>query len=102
MAASNSQPAQPGEAWTQTSRIPIFESGGDLYGLLTIQQDVTGLKQAEALAQRRADQVTTAAEIARDTTGTLDVGALLQKSVALICERFAFYHVSLFITDPAK
>ncbi|MBE0696611.1 MAG: GAF domain-containing protein, partial [Anaerolineaceae bacterium] len=90
------------EAWTQTSRIPIFESNGNPYGLLTIQQDITGLKQAEALARRRASQVTTAAEIARDTAGTLDVGSLLQKSVALIRERFDFYHASLFIIDSAN
>ncbi len=88
--------------WTQISRIPIFESTGDLYGLLTIEQDVTGLKQAEALAQRRASQVMTAAEIARDTSGTLDVDSLLQKSVTLICERFGLYHVFLFLTDQAR
>jgi PAS domain S-box-containing protein len=97
----NTSPARE-ETWTQISRLPITDSAGGLFGLLTIQQDVTGLKQAEALAQRRADQVMTAAEIARDTSGTLDVDSLLQKSVTLIRERFGFYHASLFLTGPAR
>jgi PAS domain S-box-containing protein len=87
------------EAWTHTSRIPIRTASGDPYGMLLIQRDITELKLAEALAQRRADQVFIAAEIARDATGTLDVKTLLQKSVNLVRDRFGFYHASIFLLD---
>lgn len=88
------------ETWLQTSRIPIRTASGDPYGLLVIQRDVTELKEAEGLAQRRADQVTTAAEIARDATGTLDVKTLLDKSINLVRDRFGYYHASIFLLDP--
>lgn len=89
------------ELWTHTSRIPIRTLQGEPYGLLIIQRDVTELKRAEALSQRRAEQVLTAAEIARDTTGTLDVDVLLGKAVNLVRERFGFYHASIFLLDAA-
>lgn len=85
--------------WLHTSRIPIRTASGDPYGLLLIQRDISELKQTEALAQQRAGQVRTAAEIARDTTGTLDVAMLLEKSVNLVRERFGFYHASIFLLD---
>lgn len=88
------------KAWIHTSRIPIYLPTGEPYGLLIIQRDITGLKQAEELAQQRADQVTIAAEIARDATGTLEVKTLLQKAVNLINERFGFYQASIFLVDP--
>jgi GAF domain-containing protein len=67
--------------------------------LLLIQRDISELKRTEALAQQREGQVRTAAEIARDTTGTLDVDMLLEKSINLVRERFGFYHASIFLLD---
>ena len=87
--------------WIHISRIPVRTASGSPYGLLLIHREITDLKEAEALAQRRAEQVTTAAEIARDTTGTLDVKTVLQKSVNLVRERFGFYHASIFLLDTA-
>lgn len=89
------------ETWIHSSRIPIQTASGDPYGLLTILRDVTDLKQAEALSHRRAEQLLTAAEITRDTTGTLDINELLQKSVNLVRERFGYYHASIFLLDDA-
>ncbi len=50
-------------------------------------------------AQRRALELQTAAEIARDTTGTLAINQLLTRIVNLLKERFNFYHVSIFLVD---
>ncbi len=50
-------------------------------------------------AQRRAAQLQIAAEIARDTSGTLDLDALLSKAINLVRERFGFYHASVFLLD---
>jgi GAF domain-containing protein len=52
-------------------------------------------------ARQRALQLQTAAEIARDVSGSLIVDELLQKSVDLIRQRFAFYHAAIFLVDPS-
>lgn len=48
---------------------------------------------------RRAGQLQTAAEIARDTSSTLALDTLLQRSVNLLCDRFGYYHASIFLLD---
>ncbi|HZU87427.1 MAG TPA: GAF domain-containing protein, partial [Anaerolineaceae bacterium] len=50
-------------------------------------------------AQRRALELQTAAEIARDTTSILSREILLNRIVNLIYGRFGFYHVAIFLLD---
>jgi GAF domain-containing protein/HAMP domain-containing protein len=50
-------------------------------------------------SQRRALQLETAAEIARDISGSLDLDELLVKAVGLIRQRFNFYHAAIFLLD---
>lgn len=50
-------------------------------------------------SQRRALQLETAAEIARDISGSLNLDELLIKAVNFIRERFDFYHASVFLHD---
>ncbi|HEX7973640.1 MAG TPA: ATP-binding protein, partial [Anaerolineales bacterium] len=50
-------------------------------------------------SQRKASQLQTAAEIARDTSSTLALEALLQRTVHLLCERFNYSHASVFLMD---
>jgi signal transduction histidine kinase/CheY-like chemotaxis protein len=50
-------------------------------------------------AQRRALELQTAAEIARDTTSTLSFDILLNRIVNLLKERFNYYHCSIFLVD---
>ena len=52
-------------------------------------------------SRRRASQLQTAAEIARDTSSTLALDTLLQRSVSLICDRFGYYHASIFLVDES-
>ena len=49
--------------------------------------------------QRRAAQLQTAAEVARDASGLLDVDTLLARTVRLIHERFEYHHVAVFLID---
>lgn len=49
--------------------------------------------------RRRADELQTAAEIARDTTGTLSLDVLLGRTAELIRERFHYYHTEIFLMD---
>ncbi len=53
-------------------------------------------------AQRRALELQTAAEIARDTTSTLTLDLLLDRMVNLLCERFNYYHASIFLLDECN
>jgi GAF domain-containing protein/HAMP domain-containing protein len=50
-------------------------------------------------SQHRALQLETAAEIARDISGSLNLDELLIKAVNFIRERFDFYHASVFLHD---
>ncbi len=52
--------------------------------------------------RRRATQLETAAEIARDTTGTLTLDTLLNRSVNLIRDRYGYYHASIFLLDENR
>jgi signal transduction histidine kinase/DNA-binding response OmpR family regulator len=53
-------------------------------------------------AQRRALELQTAAEIARDTTSTLSQEILLSRIVNLLKDRFGFYHCSIFLLNESN
>jgi GAF domain-containing protein/HAMP domain-containing protein len=50
-------------------------------------------------SRRAALQLQTAAQIARDISGSLNLDELLLRAVNLIRERFDFYHASVFLID---
>ncbi|MEE8390383.1 MAG: GAF domain-containing protein, partial [Anaerolineae bacterium] len=49
--------------------------------------------------RRRAAQLSTASEVARESTSILDVDQLLNETVNLISEQFNFYHAGVFLLD---
>ncbi|MBI3170548.1 MAG: GAF domain-containing protein [Chloroflexi bacterium] len=68
----------------------------------TIASQVAGvIKNVQLLeeSKQKALQVETAAEIARDISGSLNLDELLGKAVSLIRERFNFYHAGIFLLD---
>ncbi len=77
-------------------------SESDLSLFTSITSQVAGvINNARLLdeSQRRALQLETAAEIARDISGSLNLDELLIKAVNFIRERFNFYHASIFLHD---
>jgi len=78
----------------------------DLKFFNTLAGQVAGVIHNAALldeSHRRALQLETAAEIARDVSGSLNLDELLMKAVGLIRERFDFYHAAIFLLDlPAE
>jgi len=75
----------------------------DMRYLTTLSTQVAGTIYNTRLLEEtrnRAIQLQTAAEIARDISGSLDLGELLNKAVTLIRERFNFYHAAIFLIDP--
>lgn len=87
------------QRWYIHSRLPMQDAQGNPMGLMGIIQDVSELKASEQLSQRRAERVNTAAEIARDTAGTLDAEELLRRAVYVIRDRFGFYHAGIFLIE---
>ncbi|TAK12474.1 MAG: GAF domain-containing protein [Anaerolineae bacterium] len=76
----------------------------DLRLMSTLSSQIAGLINSVrllGLTAQRALQLRTAAEIARDTSGTLEVDELLAKAINLIRDRFDFYHASVFLVDKA-
>ena len=51
-------------------------------------------------SRQRAIQLESAAEIARDISGSLHLDELLSNAVTMIRDRFNFYHASIFLIDP--
>lgn len=89
--------------WELTSKIPMTNEAGVVTGLLSISRDITDLKNAEQLAERRAGQLLTAAEIAKETsTGSMNIDETLKRLVDLVRSRFGFYHSSIFLLDPSR
>jgi GAF domain-containing protein len=76
----------------------------DLRFLTTLSAQVAGAINNIHLVEesrKRTIQLQTAAEIARDISGSLDIGELLAKAASLIRERFNFYHAAVFLNDPS-
>jgi GAF domain-containing protein/HAMP domain-containing protein len=77
----------------------------DLRLLTTIATQIASTIRTSSLLQeseRKAVQLQTAAEIARETIGLLDLDNLLSHSINLIRERFGFYHSSVFLMDEER
>lgn len=84
-----------------TERENVFDES-DLRFLTTLSAQVAGAIYNIRLVEEtreRALQLQTAAEIARDISGLLDVSELLAKAVTLIRERFNIYHAAVFLFD---
>ncbi len=69
----------------------------------TLAAQVSGaILNAQLLEEsnQRAIQLESAAEIARDISGSLHLDELLNNAVSMIRERFNIYHASVFLVDP--
>lgn len=74
----------------------------DMKFFTTVASQVAGIIHNVHLleeSRHKAVQLETAAEIARDISGSLNIDELLIKAVNLIRERFDFYHASVFLHD---
>ena len=74
----------------------------DLHFLAELSRQMSGVIYNLRLleqSRRSALQLQTAAEIARDISGSLNLDELLLRAVNLIRDRFDFYHASVFLLD---
>jgi GAF domain-containing protein/HAMP domain-containing protein len=64
-----------------------------------VAERTSELAKTSQQAKQRADQLQTIAEVAHTITSIKDQDTLLNKVTQLLSERFAFYHVGIFLTD---
>lgn len=111
---------QPAKSWIG---IPLIVSG-NVIGVLSVQDvehehrfteddlnllealstPIAGAIQSSRLlteSEKRAYQLRTSAEIAQETSTTLDQDELLKHAVKLVQDRFNFYHASVFLIDAS-
>lgn len=96
LAIENKEPFAEGELDTlKTIAGPAAIAIKNLLQLEEIQESLAAQMRQRVLLQ-------TASEVAAAAADILDVDELLQRSVALIQERFSLYYVGLFLVDAAR
>ncbi|HPH94483.1 MAG TPA: GAF domain-containing protein [Anaerolineaceae bacterium] len=88
------------DSWLLTTKAPLRDKNNEIIGILGISRDVSELMKSQEVAQRRAAQLQTTAEIAKDVSESRQLDELLVRVVNLVKERFGFYHASIFLLDP--
>ncbi|GAB4498829.1 MAG: hypothetical protein OHK0052_12770 [Anaerolineales bacterium] len=85
--------------WSITSRLPLRGDDGQIVGWIGTSRDITEIKTAQDAAQRRAQQLATAAEVSRAITSVLDLDELLRIVVRLLQQSFGFYGVLMWLLN---
>ncbi len=95
--------------WFHNQAQAVPDPAGRLVSTRGIMFDITARRQAEAelkaaqeTAQRRAQLLAAAADVARAMTVSLNREELLATTINLIRDRFGFYHASVFTVDPGS
>ena len=87
-----------------SSRVPVEFDRNNIRLLRIIASGIAVALEKQRLlrqAQRRALELQTASEIARDTASTLSLDLLLPRIVEMLRDRFGFYHASIFLLDES-
>ena len=90
------------EKWVSTSKVPLRDAQGKIYGFVGLGRDITVRKRAEESLARRALLLQTAAEVSRAASSILNVDELLPQVVELIRARFSLYYTGLFLVDEGR
>ncbi|MCQ3937209.1 MAG: hypothetical protein DPW18_09200 [Chloroflexi bacterium] len=67
-----------------------------------VQERTAALKQEQEKSERRARQYEVIAKVAQTITTTQNLLELLPQITQVISEKFGFYHVGIFLMDPAN
>jgi PAS domain S-box-containing protein len=90
--------------WLQTSKIPLRDAEGNVWGVLGMYGDITAQREAqrerEQMYARRAEQVRAGVEVSQELAAVPELGELFQRVVSVVKERFGYYHVQIFRYEP--
>ena len=67
-----------------------------------IEERTSQLVEANQRNERRAKQFQSIAQVARTISSTLELDSLLSQITSVISREFGFYHVGVFLLDPAR
>lgn len=94
------------DTWVSTTKMPLLDENGHIVGTFGVSKNITARKQIELESERllqdlarRNTQLQTAAQVSQAASTILDVDELMYQAVELVCERFGFYYVGLFLVD---
>jgi GAF domain-containing protein/HAMP domain-containing protein len=90
-----------------TTQDEIGELGSTFNSMTAQIQTLLGGLESQVAArtqelERRAVQLQTAAEVAREASQVQDLDTLLSEAVNLISQRFGFYHAGIFLLDEKR
>lgn len=75
------------------------EAIDSMENILSVLRSTISRIERSDRAEKQAEQLRIAAEIARDIAGSLTIDEILKKSVNLVRDRFGYYHASIFMID---
>ncbi len=91
--------------WVSSTKVPLYDSHGEIVGLVGISRDITVRKQLEqqiqASLERRSLQVQISTQVAQEIAAAPELDELLRRVVTLIKERFGYYHAQIFRYEPS-
>jgi PAS domain S-box-containing protein len=89
------------ERFLTTTKVPLKNQQGEVWGVLGFVHDITDIKQAEVNLRRQYTYLEAAAKIGRLVTSTLDLDTLFTQTVNLVGDQFGFYHAAIFTLDES-
>ncbi len=94
-------PMEDGLHYKLTTKFPLYDAEGNIYGLGGVSTDITEQKRVQEERQRFTTQLSTAADIAAQVSAILDPAELLGTVIPLLKERFDLYHAHYYRLDQA-
>jgi PAS domain S-box-containing protein len=92
------------EKWLSSTKVPLYDSHGEIVGLVGISRDITVPKrleqQIQASLERRSLQVQISTQVAQEIAAAPGLDELFRRVVTLIKERFGYYHAQIFRYEP--
>ncbi|HLY28555.1 MAG TPA: GAF domain-containing protein [Aggregatilineales bacterium] len=101
--AATLQLRAPGGLDSATISLNVFVDLALIIGIgLIVGGAASELKRALLYSSRIAAQLRATSEVAQRASAYIDLNELLQQVVTFIRDRFAFYHVQIFMNDPEQ
>ncbi|HNT74912.1 MAG TPA: GAF domain-containing protein [Anaerolineae bacterium] len=85
--------------WLSTTKIPLYDTDGNITSFVGVTRDITELKRTEAVLLRRNVQLETVSEVSRLAGGAMEAEMLLQQAVDLVKDRLDLYYAGVFLVD---
>ncbi|MFN2120787.1 MAG: response regulator [Anaerolineales bacterium] len=86
-------------AWSEQEQLLVSQVADQLSLALENARLFEEAQRSGQALQHQNERLAAAAEIGRLVTSTLDIETILERTVRLVSERFAFYHAALFLVD---